>query len=89
MTAIALLASTFILVFALGIQSLNVNNGHRCAAIFTSFFIGSSQMVLFKLAPDAGWLETAAFLIGGPIGIYAAMCAHPHLVRVLKKRTAS
>lgn len=89
MTALALFVSTFVLVFALGIQSLNVNNGHRRLAMFTSFFIGSSQMVLFKLAPDASWLEAAGFLLGGQIGIYAAMCSHPHLVRLLKKRTAS
>lgn len=77
MNTLALFTSTFILVFALGIQSLNVNNGHRAAAMFTSFFIGSSQMVLFKLAPSANWIETAAFLLGGPFGIYAAMVAHP------------
>lgn len=84
MTALALFVSTFVLVFALGIQSLNVNNGHRRLAMFTSLFIGSSQMVLFKLAPDASWLEAASFLLGGTIGIYAAMCSHPHLVRILK-----
>lgn len=84
MTALALFISTFVLVFALGIQSLNVNNGHHRAAIFTSFFIGSSQMVLFKLAPDASWIEAAGFLLGGPFGIYAAMRAHPYLVRNLK-----
>ena len=88
MTALALFISTFVLVFALGIQSLNVNNGHHRAAIFTSFFIGGSQMVLFKLAPDASWLEAADFLLGGPIGIYAAMLSHPHLVRLLKKRNS-
>lgn len=85
MTALALFASTFVLVFALGIQSLNVNNGHHLAAIFTSFFIGGSQMVLFKLAPDASWIEAAAFLLGGSFGIYAAMRAHPYLVGLLKK----
>ncbi|CAH1387056.1 hypothetical protein [Candidatus Nitrotoga sp. M5] len=86
MTALALFSSTFVLVMALGLQSLNVNNGHRIAAIFTSFFIGSSQLVLFKLAPDASFIESAAFILGGPVGIYAAMCAHPYLVGVRKKR---
>ena len=86
MTILALFFSTFILVFALGIQSLNVNNGHRMAAMFTSFFIGSSQMVLYKYAPAANLYEIAAFLLGGPFGIYAAMVAHPHLVRVIKRR---
>ena len=40
MTSIALFASTFALVFFLGLQSLNVNNGHYRAAFFTSFGIG-------------------------------------------------
>lgn len=86
MNTLALFISTFILVFALGIQSLNVNNGHRMAAMLTSLFIGASQMVLFKLAPSANWFETAAFLLGGPFGIYAAMVAHPQLVRIIKRR---
>lgn len=81
MTALALFASTFALVFALGLQSLNVNGGHRVAAFLTSFAIGGSNLVLYKLAPDAGGIEIAAYLIGGPLGIVCSMRAHPHLVR--------
>lgn len=40
MTELTLFASTFVLVFALGAQSLNVNNGHYIAAALTSFVIG-------------------------------------------------
>lgn len=83
MILLALFASTFFMVFALGIQQLNVHQNHRAAAMFTSLFIGASQMVLFKLAPSADWAEIAAFLSGGPFGIYAAMAAHPWLVRVI------
>lgn len=86
MTLLALFASTFFMVFALGIQQLNVQNDHRLAAMFTSLFIGASQMVLFKLAPSADWAEVVAFLSGGPFGIYAAMAAHPWMVRVIKGR---
>ena len=81
MIELTLFASTFILVFALGLQSLNVNNGHHLAAAITSFVIGAGQMVLFKLAPNANWSETAAFLLGGPFGIVASMWVHPRLVR--------
>lgn len=84
-TILALFASTFALVFALGIQQLNVQNDHRAAAVFTSLFIGASQLVMFKLAPDASLAEAAAFLLGGPFGIYAAMVAHPWLVRVIRR----
>lgn len=86
MSLIALFASTLFMVFALGIQQLNVQNDHRAAAMFTSLFIGASQMVLFKLAPSADWAEIAAFLSGGPLGIYAAMVAHPWLVKIIKRR---
>jgi hypothetical protein len=85
MTELILFASTFVLVFALGAQSLNVNNGHYVAAAFTSFFIGAGQMVLFKLAPNASITEIAAFLLGGPFGITASMWAHPRLARILKR----
>lgn len=85
MTELALFTSTFVLVFALGLQSLNVNNGHYRAAAFTSFAIGSMQMILFKLAPDASWSEIAAFLSGGPFGITTSMWAHPRLAKLLRR----
>jgi hypothetical protein len=87
MTELTLFASTFVLVFALGLQSLNVNNGHFIAAAVTSFVIGAGQMILFKLAPHASWTEIAAFLVGGPFGITTSMWAHPHLVRILGKKS--
>ena len=89
MTAVLLLSSTYVLVFALGLQSLNVNGGHRAAAFFTSFVIGVSNLVLFKLAPDAGGLEVAAYLAGGPLGIVSAMRAHPYMVRFYKRRAGA
>lgn len=76
MTAAALFASTFALVFFLGLQSLNVNGGRHVAAFFTSFGIGVSNLVLFKLAPDASGPEIAAYLTGGPLGIVSSMLAH-------------
>lgn len=86
MTASMLFLSTFLLVFFLGLQSLNVNNGHRLAAFFTSFGIGLSNLMLFKLAPDASGPEIAAFLLGGPFGIVASMKAHPTMVRLIGSR---
>jgi hypothetical protein len=85
MTELILFASTFVLVFALGFQSQSVNGGHYKAAFFTSFAIGSMQMVLFKLAPNASAAEIAAFLAGGPLGITASMWVHR---RTLGRRRA-
>lgn len=73
MTAIALFASTFALVFCLGLQSLVVNACHRWLAFANSFAIGTANLVLFKLTPDAAGLEIAAYLCGGSFGIFAAM----------------
>jgi hypothetical protein len=86
-TAALLFAATFSVVFALGLQSLNVNGGHRAMAFVTSFAIGASNLVLFKVLPgptDA--LEIAAYLVGGPIGIVASMAVHPRLVMWLKRK---
>lgn len=73
MTSLALLASTFLLVFTLGLQSQLVNNGHYVSAFLNSLAIGSCNLVLFKLAPGASGIEIAAYLTGGPFGIVASM----------------
>lgn len=86
MTELTLFTSTYILVFALGLQSLNVNSGHYILAALTSFVIGSGQMVLYKLAPHASWSEIAAYLCGGPFGIISSMRVHPHLVRWIRRK---
>lgn len=88
LTAAALFGATFAVVFSLGLQSLNVNGGHRLLAFVTSFGIGAANLVLFKVMPgptDA--LQVAAYLLGGPFGIVASMWAHPRLVRLLVART--
>lgn len=81
MTALALLASTFALVFALGLQSQLVNNGHYASAFCNSLLIGGCNLVLFKLAPNATGLEIAAYLAGGPFGIVASMAFYRWIKR--------
>ncbi len=81
MTALALLVSTFALVFFLGLQSQLVNNGHHISAFLNSLAIGAANLVLFKLAPDAAGWEIAAYLAGGPFGIVASMVFYRWLRR--------
>lgn len=81
MTAILIFGSTFILVFALGFQSLNVNNGHYKMAFLTSFAIAASNLILFKTVPQANWVEVSAYLVAGPFAITASMWAHRKWVR--------
>jgi hypothetical protein len=76
MTPLLIFGSTFILVFALGFQSQNVNNGHYKMAFLTSFFIAGSNLVLYKTVPDANWLDMSAYLIAGPFAIVASMWVH-------------
>jgi hypothetical protein len=87
MTELTLFCSSFLVVFLLIIQSLNVNNGHRFLATITSFGIGSVNLLILKLAPDANWTEMAAFILGGPIAVNAAMAAHPLIVLALRRKS--
>lgn len=81
MTPAALFLSAFATVFLLGIQQQNVSGRHYLAAIVTSLGIGTAQIFLWRLVPEANALEIAATLAGGPCGIVAAMWAHPRLAR--------
>ena len=87
MNAPIILTCTFGVVLALGLQSLNVNGGHRLMAFCTSFAIGLCNLGLLKLVPQpTGPLDIAAYLLGGPFGILAAMALHPTLVRWLRRK---
>lgn len=81
MTELALFVSTFVLVFALGLQSLNVNGGHYVAAFMTSFMIGAGNLVVLKIAPHASPTEMASYLMGGPFGIIASMVFHRRFIK--------
>ncbi len=76
MTELTLFASTFITVFALGFQSLNVNQGKYVAAFVTSFFIGGASLVLYKTLPGASLTQCTAYLLGGATGIISGMRFH-------------
>lgn len=77
MSALLIFVATFTMVFALGFQSLNVNNGHAKSAFLTSFLIGTGNLVVLKMMPESqNVVEIAAYLLGGPFGIVASMWAH-------------
>lgn len=83
MTDLAFLAAvSFIQVFALGFQSRNVNSGHYAWAAATSFFIGISQVLVWRhiTAPDAGWLAALIYAASGSIGIVFAMATHSRFI---------
>lgn len=89
MTALFLFSATFALVSFLGLQSLNVNGGHRLLSALTSFGIGAANITILKIMPGpTGWVELAAYLLGGPLGILASMTIHPWMVRRLGRKTS-
>ncbi len=81
-----LFASTFVLVLALGLQSLNVNGGHRTAAVLTSFFISACNLVVItKIPAGLTLIEITGYMAGGPTGILTSMALHPRLMRWMRK----
>jgi hypothetical protein len=86
MTVLILFISTFVVVFALGFQSLNVNNGHYKAAFMTSFAIGSGNLMILKIVPNGNLLLMAVYLLTGPLAIVASMWVHK---RTLGKKKVS
>lgn len=81
MTHLLLFASSFLTVFALGFQQMNVSGNHRVAAFSTSFLIGAGQLGILKLVPNTDDpLMVLAYLAGGPVAIVASMIIHPKTV---------
>lgn len=82
MTALALFFATYFLVLFLGLQSLNVNGGHKLLAALTSFGIGTANITVLKIMPGpTDWVEVTAYCLGGPAGILTSMAIHPWMVR--------
>lgn len=81
MIELALFASSFVTVFALGFQQQNVVGAHYRAAFLTSFLIGTGNLFILKLVPgETSVTEIAAYLAGGPLGIIASMWVHRRTV---------
>lgn len=74
--ALLCFVSTFVAVFALGLQSMNVNQGHYWAAGFTSLAIGGSTLWLYRVMPGADLATTLGYLAGGVAGITSSMWFH-------------
>lgn len=73
MNTLLLFASSFVVVFSIGLQTLMVTRFRYGGAFITSLVISIAQMALFKLGPAATGIEIAGMVFGGPIGIVSAM----------------
>lgn len=78
--------SSFFLVLLLGFQSQIVRDKHVIAAFVTSLMIGTCQLVLFKLAPNASLHESVVFVLGGAFGIVSSIYAHNVWLFIIKQK---
>lgn len=92
MDVIYIFIAQFSFVYVLGIQSLNVRDGHYLGAAASSLLIGVSG---FTVTSTIGGLNLAdigspvglSFLLAGPMAITAAMRSHNWLVRLFRRST--
>lgn len=81
MNAFILFTTTFVLVFALGVNTLSVNRDQYGIAFLTSFLISGSNLVILRTVPQGDLLEVAAYMLGGPFGIVNSMWIHKRFLR--------
>lgn len=86
MIELLLFGSTFIAVFSLGLQSLNVNQNHYLAAALTSIAISSGHILLYRYMPQAVAGEIAAYYLGGILGITSSMWVHARTLGRRRRR---
>lgn len=75
-SALLVFAATFLSVFTLGLQSLNVNQGHYLAAGVTSFFISTGHIFLYKFMPDSDVPQLVGYYLGAIAGITSSIWFH-------------
>lgn len=88
MIELAIFGSTFLSVFALGLQSLNVNQGHYLAAALTSMLISTGHVALYRYMPEASLSHLAAYYAGGITGITSSMWFHRTAKRAIQRWVA-
>ncbi len=86
--ALLIFAATYVSVFTLGLQSLNVNQGHYLAAAVTSFFIGTGHILLYRHMPSAHPGELVGYYLGGIAGICSSIWFHKRAKAWLALRVA-
>ena len=82
MENIYLFLASFILVFLLGFQQLNIEHRRYLYSAITSVGITATNYFLFKLLPSSGFevLQFIFFSMGGVIGVMSSMYLHDRLI---------
>jgi FtsH-binding integral membrane protein len=66
---VLMFVSNFFVVFLLGLQSKNVNQGHYMAAVITSLGISTANFTFIKYAAQGSYMTFAICAAGGCAGI--------------------
>lgn len=78
-------ASSYGVVFLLGIQSKNVMHSRYLAAVLTSVGISTANFLFAKYASAGGLVEFAICATGGCLGIVSAIYFYDRLARKCRK----
>lgn len=80
MTELALFAGSFSIVCALGFQQQNILRRRHLMAMLNATLIGTLNLLMLKLAPQASPSEMLAFVAGEPLGTFAALWLNGRLL---------
>ncbi|MBU1447019.1 MAG: hypothetical protein KKF58_01785 [Gammaproteobacteria bacterium] len=89
MDALLLFLGSFFTVFALGFQQNNVHHRRYQAAFMNGIVIGIMNLLVLRIAPSASPSEMLAFLMGGPLGIVAAIWLNGKICPKIYERNES
>ena len=78
--ALTLFASSFVVVFLLGVQSKNVMQSRYVAAMLTSLGISASNFLFVKYVSAGGFVEFSTAAAGGMLGIASAIYFYDRIV---------
>ena len=81
--ALTVFVCQYIMIGLLGLQSLNVRDGQKVHAAFTSLLLGIVGFQITGIISSVysqGMLSLVfvSFVLAGPLGIYTSMCLHQH-----------
>lgn len=76
MTILILFAASYASTFLGAYQIRNIAGGHQALAFFTSIVYSAVFATLYKLMPDAGWVEIIAYAVGTSLGVVSSMKLH-------------
>ena len=85
MSELLLFSSQFLCVLLLVVQSINNNHGRALLGAITSVGIGITQIVTFKLLPDASVSEMIAWISAGPLANVAAQVIKRHDIDKIRR----